>query len=290
MKPHFGKFGIRAIFFPALAAALMAAPVLGAEKAEDPKAVVLATVGERKITLFDVDDFIRRLPERVQPIARQRKGEILRNLVNRILMLEMAGDEKIGRSQEVQNRIRQARNEILIQEALRAVEKRSRPTEKELRAEYEKNKAKYRENESVTAAHIMVASEEDAKKLLQKLKKGEKFDELARKYSLAPERGQGGSLGKMQRGQHMRTGLPQIIEETAFSLKPGAYSGAVKSIYGWHVVHSIAKEGGKTLTFEQASAKIEGELGESKRNDALRAALERMKKKHPVKTYPERIR
>ncbi|MDA0999167.1 MAG: peptidylprolyl isomerase [bacterium] len=113
---------------------------------------------------------------------------------------------------------------------------------------------------------------------------------MARKYSLAPERGQGGSLGKMQRGQYMRTGLPQIIEETAFSLKTGAYSGAVKSIYGWHVVHSIAKEDGKTLAFDEARSKITEELGEKKRNNALRAALERMKKKHPVKTYPERIR
>ncbi|MDA0999166.1 MAG: hypothetical protein O2807_01445 [bacterium] len=170
MKTLFGKFGTRAILLPALAAALMGAPALGAEKAEDPKTVVLATVGERKVTLFDVDDFIRRLPERVQPIARQRKSEILRNLVNRILMLEMAGDEKIGRNPEIQDRIRQARNEILIQEALRTVELHSRPTKEELRAEYEKNKAKYRQGENVTAAHIMVASEAEAKTLLQKLK------------------------------------------------------------------------------------------------------------------------
>lgn len=290
MKDLFRNSGWSVAAFLSFSLALGAVPALGAEKAKDPKAVVLATVGKRKITLFDVNAFILRLPERVQPVARQRKGEILRNLVNRILMLEMANDQKLEKNPKVRARIEQARDEILIQETLRAVEKRSRPTEKELRAEYEKNKNKYRKAGNVTAAHIMVATEAEAKKLLQKIKKGEKFDELARKYSLAPERGQGGSLGKMQRGQYQRTGLPPIIEETAFSLKPGTYSGAVKSIYGWHVVHSIAKEGGEQLTFARARPKIEMDMGDGKRKSALRAALENMKKKYPVKTFPERVR
>ena len=74
----------------------------------------------------------------------------------------------------------------------------------------------------------------------------------------------------MSRGHSRRTGLPEVIEQTAFSLKAGAHSGVVKSVYGWHVVKTAKMEKGKQLGFDEVKEKITEEMGgaQQKRGDA----------------------
>ena len=142
----------------------------------------------------------------------------------------------------------------------------------------------------MTAAHIMVASEKEAKDLLAKVAGGEDFAELAKKYSLAPERALGGSLGEMERGYSQRTGLPEIIEQTAFSLDPGAHSGIVRSIYGWHVVKTSKKEGAKQLGFSDVEGKITKEMSERNRQEAMRQKFLELTERYKVKRYLENLK
>ena len=136
----------------------------------------------------------------------------------------------------------------------------------------------------------MVSSEKEANDLISKLDKGSKFDELAKKYSLAPERANGGSLGEMSRGQHKTTGLPEVIEQTAFSLKPGAHSGAVKSQYGWHVVYTSAKNESRQKSFEEARPALEKDLEEKKRTQVIEDLIVKLKNDYKVKKFPEKIK
>jgi len=105
-------------------------------------------------------------------------------------------------------------------------------------------------NESVKLRHILVdiepseAAMAEARKkadaLLARLKKGEDFGELARKYSEGPSAPKGGELGLMSRGD-----LVKEFEEVAFNLNPGEISGIVRTQFGLHIIQLKKKVGEK---------------------------------------------
>ena len=236
---------ILTIFFVFISTA-SAAPKSGSKAAQEN---IVAYVGDMPITLEAFYAFIYELPANVQAQAQKNKAAFLEALIQRMLMLRHADENDFLGTERVKVQMERARREILIGEALRRIEEGARPKAPEILAEYEQNKSKYTEGGKVTASHIMVSSEKEAKDLLAKIVKGEDFAELAKQYSLAPERALGGSLGEMSPGHSKRTGLPEIIEQTAFSLEPGAHSGVVRSIYGWHVVKTSKKQGQNNSTF-----------------------------------------
>ena len=83
----------------------------------------------------------------------------------------------------------------------------------------------------IEAKHILVKQLYEAEDLLRKLKAGEKFEDLAREYSLCPSSKSGGNLGPFSRGDM----VPEF-EEAAFSLKTGEVSGAVRTQFGVHLI------------------------------------------------------
>ena len=287
-RPPSTKIGILALAaFLVLSVSASAATKMGLKAAEE---TVIAHVGDMPITLGAFNAFIHQLPANIQAQAQANKPAFLEALIQRMLMLRHADESNFLGAERVKMQIERARREILIGEALRRIEEGARPKAAEILAEYERNKAKYTKGGKVTAAHIMVASEKEANDLLEKVKKGGDFAELAKKYSLAPERALGGSLGEMERGYSQRTGLPEIIEQTAFSLEPGAHSGIVRSIYGWHVVKTSKKEGAKQLDFSDVEGKITKEMSERNRQEAMRQKFLELTERYKVKRYLENLK
>ena len=255
-----------------------------------PGNVTIATLGNQNITLADFNRFVAQLPERERSFVKARGPQILENLVRPLLIVRYAEAERLNAKEIVKKELADMRNEILIRAAIRSLQKEFRPSEEEIKAEYENNKDSYRTGDKVTASHIMVSSEKEANDLIAKLEEGGNFAELAKELSVEPEREKGGSLGTMARGQFRTTGLPEAIEQTAFSLDNGTYSKAVKSIYGWHVVYTKEKITGKQLAFSEARASIEEKLGSEKFGTGIRNLLAKLRETYPVKMYPENIR
>ncbi len=79
--------------------------------------------------------------------------------------------------------------------------------------------------------HILVKTEQEAKQILEELKKGANFERLAQLRSLCPSGKRGGDLGFFGRGQMVRP-----FEQAAFSLKKGEISQPVKTEFGWHTI------------------------------------------------------
>lgn len=84
----------------------------------------------------------------------------------------------------------------------------------------------------VRASHILVKSEDEAKKLLEEIKGGKSFADAAKEVSLCPSGRDGGDLGFFKKGVMVKP-----FEDAAFALKEiGQVSDPVQTQFGWHLI------------------------------------------------------
>jgi peptidyl-prolyl cis-trans isomerase C len=83
----------------------------------------------------------------------------------------------------------------------------------------------------IRASHILVEKHSQALRVLEELRAGRGFDELARLHSTCPSGKRGGDLGPFGRGQMVKE-----FERAAFALKVGEVSQPVKTQFGYHII------------------------------------------------------
>lgn len=85
----------------------------------------------------------------------------------------------------------------------------------------------------VRASHILVKTEDEAKKLLDEIHDGKiSFENAAKQISLCPSGHEGGDLGFFKRGVMVKP-----FEDAAFALKKvGEISAPIETQFGWHLI------------------------------------------------------
>jgi len=125
-----------------------------------------------------------------------------------------------------------ARQEVLVGAYLRDWVRKNPVTDADVQKEYDRARGQAGERE-YRARHILVESEEQAKGLIADLKKGGKFDELAKKNSK--------DSGSAERGGDLDWNIPAAYDR-AFSdamtkLEKGKHSEApVRTRFGFHII------------------------------------------------------
>ncbi|MDE0331854.1 MAG: peptidyl-prolyl cis-trans isomerase [Nitrospinae bacterium] len=160
----------------------------------------------------------------------------------------------------------------------REVYSKLKVSESEIEAYYNRNKEKFRAGRRWRVRQIVVSSAKIADKLRKLVLEGKSFASLAQKHSTGPESSVGGDLGYFQQGE-----LPENIENVVGSLKLGEVSRVVKSPAGFHLLEvserrmpfqktlaSVREDIRKQLLAEKGRAKLEGWLGELKRNAKIK--------------------
>lgn len=149
-------------------------------------------------------------------------------------------------------------------------------SEKDLQHYFDQHRKEFRRGEEVHARQIVTDSNEKTEALRETLVKGAAFEEAALKYSLSPDRKQGGDLGWFERGE-----MPKEFDAVCFALPAGELSPVIKTPYGFHLFQVLEKRPPRQLTFEEVQDEIRGrlksELGRAvfqKWYDALRAQTE----------------
>ncbi len=84
----------------------------------------------------------------------------------------------------------------------------------------------------IRASHILVDTEDEAKKLKSEIDNGADFGELAKKYSKCPSGQNGGDLRYFGKGMMVKP-----FEDAAFALKKGEVSDPVETQFGWHLIY-----------------------------------------------------
>lgn len=85
--------------------------------------------------------------------------------------------------------------------------------------------------DQVTASHILVETEQQAKDIINQVKQGSLFEDLAKYGSKCPSGKQGGNLGSFGKGAMVKP-----FEDAAFALEVGALSEPVQTQFGYHVI------------------------------------------------------
>lgn len=83
----------------------------------------------------------------------------------------------------------------------------------------------------VRASHILVQTEDEAKKLYDEIQNGKSFADIAQAVSLCPSGQNGGDLGFFGKGMMVKP-----FEDAAFALEIGEVSQPVQTQFGWHLI------------------------------------------------------
>ncbi len=223
----------------ALALGLGATLLCAGAASADPK--VLATVDGAPITEDDLAvamaDIGPGLPQKLEGAARQKY--VLDYLIDLKLAAKKAEAEKLDQSPEFAKKLAYYRDKLAMEELLGSVAKAATTEEAERKAYDEAAKAEPPQEE-IHARHILVPTEEEAKKALARVKGGEDFAKVADELS-KDKAGDGGDLGWFTKDRM----VPEFAD-VAFKLKKGEISDPVHTQFGWHV---IQVEDTRTKTF-----------------------------------------
>lgn len=118
----------------------------------------------------------------------------------------------------------------------------------------------------------ITAAETKANGLLEQLRKGAKFEDVAKQNSDGPTAAQGGDLGNFKPGE-----LAKELEEKTFSLKPGGYTDVIRTRQGFIILKVVSHRAAGVAPFKDVEEQIKGMLYSQKLESAARTYLTKLR-------------
>ena len=226
---------------------LTSLPVLAADKKDG----VIATVNGTKITASMLEQY-QKTRGFIQNVDKKQQTQLMiEELINREVLYQEGIKNGIDKTAEVQKQFELLKKNIVAGASLRKAADVAKISEKELKAEYEKQKKRLATKE-YKASHILLENENDAKKVISMLNKGDNFAELAKNKSTGPSATHGGDLGWFK-PQEM---VPPFAAAVA-TLKNNEYTKTpVKTDFGYHVILRVDAREIDAPPFEQLKEQL----------------------------------
>lgn len=227
----------------------------------------LAKIGDKEITAADVEAAI----SSIDPYQRQQfdneegRKRILADLINQELFYLDAIENKLDQDENFVKEMELIKINMIKQYAINKIIASVEVSDEEKLNYYEENKAQFVSPEMVSAKHILVDEEDQAKEIKTKIDKKEmSFEDAAVEYSKCPSNMKGGDLGEFGKGQM----VPEF-EEAAFALEVGKVSEPVKSQFGYHIIKVESHKEEGQLEFEDVKDEVANAVVYKKQNEAF---------------------
>ena len=220
---------------PALAFAQVQLPTKEPAKPAAPAAPAsgpVATVNGVAIPPQRADFVIRQQTARGAQDSDALRARVREVLINNEVIAQEANKAGTAKKADVQMQLEMARQEIVVNSYVNDWILKHPPSDAEIQTEYDRAKASTGTTE-YKARHILVESEDEAKKLIADLKKGGRFDELAKTSSKDP--------GSKDRGGDLDWQIPGVFEKTFADAMVGLQKGKmteapVRTRFGFHII------------------------------------------------------
>ena len=258
----FSRTVLKTTVAAALLGLALVSPALAQNKPSEDKVVAIVNGHQIKVSEVQMatDDIIGQLPDLPPKL---RYPFVVEYLIERHLLAQYAVKEGIADTDEYKRRLALYQAKAL-RDAYFFQKIRPQVTEEEMKAAYDQEAAKLQQTERVRARHILVGTEKEAKDVLARLTKGEKFEDLAKQFSLDGSKDYGGDLGYFT--------APEMVPEfskATFALKVGETSQPVKTDFGWHIIRLEDRKMGAAQPFDQVKSAIRNVLLRQKVQDTM---------------------
>ncbi|MCL4744167.1 MAG: peptidylprolyl isomerase [Burkholderiaceae bacterium] len=226
-----------------------------------------AMVNNKAIPKARVDEFVQALVSQGRPDTPELRAAVREELIAREIFTQEAERKGLARSADVQRQLDNARQQIMIQALIRDYMKANPIKDDEVKAEYDKL-AKQSADKEYKARHILVEKEDQAKQIIEQLKKGAKFEELAKQSKDPGSAANGGDLDWNASGTFVKP-----FSDAMTQLEKGKFTETpVQTQFGWHVIRLDDLRETKAPPIDQVRPQIQQEL-ERRRVQALQQEL-----------------
>ena len=252
-------------FFSAIAAATLASAMAVPAAAQN-----LAIVNGKPVPSSRVEALAQQLARSGRPVTPEMMGQLKDEVIARELFVQEAQKQGLDSTDEFKTQLELTRQTILIRELFANYQKTNGVTDAELKAEYDKMAAA-NSGKEYRARHILVEKAAEAKAIVASIKKGAKFEDIAKKQSKDPGSGaNGGDLDWANAGSFVKE-----FSDAMVNLAKGKMTDTpVKTQFGYHIIRLDDMREAQAPKFDEVKPQIAQQLNQQKLikfQDELRA-------------------
>ena len=223
-----------------------------------------AVVNGKPISKARVDEFMQALAAQGRPDTPETRNLVREELIAREIFSQEADKKGLARTDDVKRQLENTRQDILIRALIRDHLTKNPITDADVKGEYDKFVAQTASSgKEYKARHILVESEDEAKKLLDQLKKGGKFDELAKQSKDPGSGANGGDLG----WNTAETFVKEFSDAMVALNKGDTTAAPIKSQFGFHIIRLDDVRDAAPPPMDQVRPQIQQQLERQKIQD-----------------------
>jgi peptidyl-prolyl cis-trans isomerase C len=238
------------------AAALLctAAPVVLAQN--------IAIVNGKAVPKSRVDALAQQVARSGRPVTPEMQGQLKEEVIAREIFIQEAQKKGLDATDDFKTQMELARQTLLIRELFSEFQKANPVTDADVKAEFDKFAAA-NSGKEYKASHILVEKEADAKAIIAQLKKGGKFEEIAKKSSKDPGSGaKGGDLDWANPGNY----VAEFSQALTGLTKGKMTETPVKTQFGFHIIRLDDIRDAQLPKFEEVKPQITQQMQQQKMN------------------------
>jgi peptidyl-prolyl cis-trans isomerase C len=221
----------------------------------------IAVVNGKAIPKSRVDTLIKTAVKPGQPVPPELEQRARDVVVMQEIFAQEAERRGLGASPDYKAQMELARTRVLLDLLRSDFEKKNPVTDAEAKAEYDKAKAEAGTGMEYHARHILVEKEDDAKKLIDDIQKGAKFEDVAKKNSKDPGSAEnGGDLDWANPNSY----VPEFSQAMTKLKKGEMTTTPVKTQFGYHIIKLEDTREQKFPDFEEVKPQIQQRLSQQK--------------------------
>ncbi len=241
------------IYLSALTAALLSISV-------PSMAQNVAIVNGKAVPKTRVDALAAQLAKAGRPVSAEMEGQLKEEVVAREIFMQEAQKRGLDATDDFKTQMDLARQTLLIRELFADYQKANPVSDGDIKAEYDKF-VQANGGKEYRARHILVEKEDEAKTIIASLKRGGKFDDIAKKQSKDPGSGaNGGDLDWASAGSY----VPEFSGALVKLNKGQMTDVPVKSQFGWHVIRLEDVREAQLPKFDEVKPQIAQQLQQQK--------------------------
>jgi peptidyl-prolyl cis-trans isomerase C len=254
-------------------AAIISHPALAQTPKAGAASAKAATVNGVAIPQSRVDAIVRAQARQGVPDSPQLRAAVRDRLVMDEVVSQEAARRGLTKNPDVQAQIEFVRQQVIVS-AYRADFVKTHPvSDAEVKSEYERIKSSMGDKE-YKARHILVDKEEEATEIIAKLKRGEKFEDLAKGSKDPGSKDHGGDLD-----WNSPAGYVKPFADAMVKLEKGKYTETpVQTQFGWHVIRVDDVRPAKFPALDE----VKGQLSERLQQQALEKNLTELRAKAKI--------